>query len=727
MRGNGTVRTAALAIALATLAAPAATADWTHYGGDAGNSNAAGRGVRVDDVAFSVQLDELSERSWGQAFLVGDEAWVVGFPSGLTEVRAPVPTLVRVDLATAERTPVPLDVSAAGGFATDGRVLYGEWYGTLHALDAGTGASLWSRTPPALFGPAPTTTLCVPPAVDAGRVFLACQQSVHDPGEGGFCCLIGAASPRKTFVQAVDARTGEPVWDWVGSPTPAGGATYSVQALAHAGGKVLVSAGDYVDRAVLGLSATDGGELWRFAANATAEAFQPDPGTTGTDFGGGHGIASNAERIFVLDSQQGQSELSQVVRIDPEDGSALGRAEWEETRSLFFAPSSMAYGQTRLYVSSGARVHTLDAVTLQEQWAVEPVRGLVAWDGIAAGEDVVYVKSLEPDLQRWRDGSGYPHAVEARDAGTGALLWRREARGDVAWALGDEIAALYDRSTATLLVLGTTAGSIQVAPSVGSVYPRPGERVRVELAATRPGAFGPATEFRAEWGDGTATEWGNASLLEHAYQKQGDASARFQARNDAGQTSSAFVTFHVGAEPPNVVSVAFSPENQERTFFLLGLALTGAGALFGVTRVGAKRRRLARELAAIDKVHAATRHDPPACETALAERKAHARGLLVDGKIDEAQFALLERRIDELARDLRLAALDERFQYLPLGMVRQLRDMLADGRVTQWEREHFETALERERTMSDEQKAKVRMLVAEWFARDAAGRSDRAA
>ncbi|HLE96734.1 MAG TPA: hypothetical protein VI997_05120, partial [Candidatus Thermoplasmatota archaeon] len=70
-----------------------------------------------------------------------------------------------------------------------------------------------------------------------------------------------------------------------------------------------------------------------------------------------------------------------------------------------------------------------------------------------------------------------------------------------------------------------------------------------------------------------------------------------------------------------------------------------------------------------------------------------------------------------------LGALDERFQFLPLGMVEQLRDMLEDGRVTRWEREHFLTALERETTMHPEQKAAVRRLVDEWFERDSKGAS----
>lgn len=101
------------------------------------------------------------------------------------------------------------------------------------------------------------------------------------------------------------------------------------------------------------------------------------------------------------------------------------------------------------------------------------------------------------------------------------------------------------------------------------------------------------------------------------------------------------------------------------------------------------------------------------------ERKAHCRGLLMDGKLDEAQFAVLESRVSELARDLRVSALDDRFDFLPYGLVKSLRDMLADGRVSAWERKHVVRALDEDDVLTKAQKKKVRDLVDGWFRRDA--------
>ncbi|HLE96675.1 MAG TPA: hypothetical protein VI997_04825, partial [Candidatus Thermoplasmatota archaeon] len=143
------------------------------------------------------------------------------------------------------------------------------------------------------------------------------------------------------------------------------------------------------------------------------------------------------------------------------------------------------------------------------------------------------------------------------------------------------------------------------------------------------------------------------------------------------------------------------------------------GGAVGLARLERRRGRLKRELAAIEAIVQRTKDDPPAFEAALAERRARANGLLVDGKIDEAQFAVLKGRLEEVAGQVRLSALDERFHFLPYGMVQTLREMLADGKITRWEREHFVSALERDTMLNAEQKEKVRDLIEGWFQRDA--------
>ncbi len=113
-----------------------------------------------------------------------------------------------------------------------------------------------------------------------------------------------------------------------------------------------------------------------------------------------------------------------------------------------------------------------------------------------------------------------------------------------------------------------------------------------------------------------------------------------------------------------------------------------------------------------------THTKPVECERALAERRVRVRGMLVDGALDENQFAVLDRRIEELGRQSRIELIDDELGFLSVNMARTLRGILADGRVEKWERQHFEEAVERDALLSPEHKAKVRALLDEWFARD---------
>lgn len=101
-----------------------------------------------------------------------------------------------------------------------------------------------------------------------------------------------------------------------------------------------------------------------------------------------------------------------------------------------------------------------------------------------------------------------------------------------------------------------------------------------------------------------------------------------------------------------------------------------------------------------------------------AERRAHVRGRGLDGKLDQSEVLLLERRIDELGQRLRLEAVDDQFGFLTMSMGRTLREMLADGRISSWEREHLLRALDEDGHLTKAQKKKVRQQIEAWFVRD---------
>ena len=132
-----------------------------------------------------------------------------------------------------------------------------------------------------------------------------------------------------------------------------------------------------------------------------------------------------------------------------------------------------------------------------------------------------------------------------------------------------------------------------------------------------------------------------------------------------------------------------------------------------------RRGRLRREVERTDAVYEATKTTPGACETALEERRAAIRGLLLRGKVDEGQAVVLERHVDELRRALRLAPLHDELDHLPQGLVRRLERILADGHVTKYEHGRVLAELQADGALSRQQKEKLRSVLDAWRARDA--------
>ncbi len=331
---------------------------------------------------------------------------------------------------------------------------------------------------------------------------------------------------------------------------------------------------------------------------------------------------------------------------------------------------------------------------------------------VSAGETVYGVSA----------GSNELSTIHGVNAQTGEPVWDfpMDRGRRVGIAVSDGVMAIQG-VWGNIVVLGRLPLSIQPEVERTEAYPQPGEVVRVDLGETGPGAFGPATEFRAEWGDGEVDNWQAGPVFRHVYSDAGDMEARFTARNAQNQTSSEAMTFFVGQYPPGqrFWNDPLDERYQEQFYFVLGLLATAIIALVGFYRVGRKRRRLDHELRDLEAEYKRLVDDPASCDSMLSEKKAKARSLFLQKKLEEAHSNFLERRIDELRQGLRVSAVDEKLKFLPHGMVQHLRRLLHDGKIDAWERSHFLDALERETTLNKTQRQQVRSLVEGWFARDA--------
>ncbi|HEX9815646.1 MAG TPA: protein kinase, partial [Candidatus Thermoplasmatota archaeon] len=245
-----------------------------------------------------------------------------------------------------------------------------------------------------------------------------------------------------------------------------------------------------------------------------------------------------------------------------------------------------------VYATAGSEMVALSAETGDVLWATTPPGSATpefwAREGLVPTRDVLYARTraLEPGscaggnvsaagtpLSAGKPDEYRSSVFYALDPSDGSPVWRFELAPvrefspivkirDFSFAVADGVMAIAG-ADGTLTVLGQTDASVQPRVHVSSVYPQLGENVTANLTNSGPGAFGPATEFRADWGDGTDSGWGVNPVLTHRFAAIQNAQARFYVRNVAGQTASVPFVFFVGVPLPTPSAPAESAVAKE--------------------------------------------------------------------------------------------------------------------------------------------------------------------
>ncbi len=392
--------------------------------------------------------------------------------------------------------------------------------------------------------------------------------------------------------------------------------------------------------------------------------------------------------------------------------------------------------EARGALGMGLREGTVIGTSTQTVYRFDAATGEVYWERVrrdsepgAEGHGVGTVVTDEERtyVQTMLFSGEHPAAgygIDARDLQTGDLewTWRNIPEAGVSGgrsggpAFGDGFFA-WGGWDGVLHVIGETAASPTPTVEASTEYPKAGEPVTVDLSGSQAGAQGPVTEYRVDWGDGTVTDWQQDPALSHVYEEEGDVEATVQVGNEANQTASKVLTFHVGEEKPaepTWLSERFEQDNQDMTFGVIGIALALGGGVITAGRRYRKRSNLEDELKGLEEGFKETKDHPTECEAFLDNRKARARSLAIDGRLKEDQVGIIENRAEELRGKLRSGMLDERFQFLPHGMVQSLKRMLSDGRINGWERDTLEDLLDRDETLNEAQKERVRGLLERW-------------
>ncbi|MES2154932.1 MAG: hypothetical protein V4510_07325 [bacterium] len=255
--------------------------------------------------------------------------------------------------------------------------------------------------------------------------------------------------------------------------------------------------------------------------------------------------------------------------------------------------------------------------------------------------------------------------------------------------------------------------------SVDNAYPRLDEQVAL-YATPPPWPEAPRTLY-VGWGDGDYGVFAANETPQNLYRAAGDVSIRATFVYANGTTATAALTIHPGRDEPNLnfFQRAFLPENQNYTFFGVGLFLTLFGAIFAAMGATRGRRRLAKYLARLDAIHESGRAKPFEATRALHDFREDCRADLARGKLDNAQFTVVESRANQVLQLLRQRVLGSFLGRTSETFNHALDLALLDGSIDPAESRALVDAVGREKGLAATERDALASLVSSWTAQKA--------
>jgi len=626
-------RFAALAVGWAVLfLAPVGpvNAAWLQDGVDAARTGVSlDAGPAWNDVAWTIQLrGGAVERS--PPVILDASAYVVTMelaelqpgPGPMAEARSYRTLLSRVDLSTASIAWV-VETAArhyhrtdAGDLLSPSVVSDGDHLYLVH-FDGVTkydldGSALW-HAPHRSSLPVPVHARdCVEPAIAESLLYYVCaeqgEDSATEQGSVGARFLAALETTRGESKWFTPLDSAQPLLDLDDATSPLSPSYDTVRGLAVVDSHVLVvgmfrrATSPAFHPAILAFHRVDGTYAW-----SASDASDVEPETvTGASVDGSDVETGNAvslptgsdgrvlyrhNRLLILSESTGGVLENLTIREGPLQGD-------HGTGMVLLGGSAFVSGHDRILrfdTNDWTSKSIFSLAGLGEHFAYGP---LVLASGILYARSVVETRPADAQRALLDVPVLMESTIYAIDVDTEATLWKHVVGPtspvptnyrpySFSVADGLVVVAGFD---GTVTVLGRTAASLHPSVQVSSRHPALGENVTLDLSATGPGIFGPATAFRADWGDGESTDWQADPVFSHRYSTIADMRARFFVRNEANQTASEPVTFYVAAIPGgssalNALQRAFTAENMPTTLGMLGAAvfLTG-GLAFLVSR-----------------------------------------------------------------------------------------------------------------------------------------------
>jgi parallel beta-helix repeat protein len=140
--------------------------------------------------------------------------------------------------------------------------------------------------------------------------------------------------------------------------------------------------------------------------------------------------------------------------------------------------------------------------------------------------------------------------------------------------------------------------------------------------------------------------------------------------------------------------------------------------LFGLFRVRKKKGALKTYMAEIDEISTTKDDDPVEYDYRLTELEEKINSDFRAGHIEDLHYMMLQDIISSRRGEARKAEISQKFDRLPEGVVKNLDDMLKDGKISKEEYEGFVATISKTTTLSPYEKKELSKMIGKWESED---------
>lgn len=256
--------------------------------------------------------------------------------------------------------------------------------------------------------------------------------------------------------------------------------------------------------------------------------------------------------------------------------------------------------------------------------------------------------------------------------------------------------------------------------ALSNAYPLPGEPVRLNLSI-REGDD--ARRLLVLWGDKSfetfTLDHEPYVELQHTYGSPQRYEVLASVVYSDGRTASQRTTVDVGGTPPpplNFMQRLFSPERQDMTWGIIGLAIAATGGVFALAKRHRRHGRLERRLRVLEDIRKdASTNAPQKIRELEGFRRTLRRDLQVS-RLDDSQYSVLSQRLAVILRAQYLRLLAPYKYKLTPGYDEMLVAAFEDGFVNESEADALVRGLEDQPKLPKAEREDLRHLIQAWAA-----------